>query len=49
LHTNSFGIDCNDRISLLSSFGFLAGITAMLRALLNGAACCPSASRMKEF
>jgi acyl-coenzyme A synthetase/AMP-(fatty) acid ligase/acyl carrier protein len=41
LHTNSFGIDCNDRISLLSSFGFLAGITAMLRALLNGACLLP--------
>lgn len=41
LHTNSFGIDSNDRVSLLSSFGFLAGITAMLRALLNGACLLP--------
>ncbi len=41
LHTASFGIDANDRISLLSSFGYLAGITAMLRALLNGACLLP--------
>jgi amino acid adenylation domain-containing protein len=41
LHTNSFGIDADDRVSLLSSFGFLAGITAMLRALLNGACLLP--------
>ncbi len=37
-HTNALAIGCRDRLSQLSPCHFLAGLTAVLRALLNGAA-----------
>jgi amino acid adenylation domain-containing protein len=49
LHTQAFGIRPDDRISLFSSVGFLAGITDMLRALLNGATLLPYNIRNKGF
>lgn len=39
-HTNSLKIDSSDRLSLVASYGRIAGVTSLLRALLNGAALC---------
>ncbi|MEE3716406.1 amino acid adenylation domain-containing protein [Tumidithrix elongata RA019] len=39
-HTNSLRISSDDRISYLASYGRIAGITSLWRALLNGATLC---------
>jgi amino acid adenylation domain-containing protein len=41
VHTNALHICKDDRLSLLSSFVHIAGVTATFRALLNGAALFP--------
>lgn len=40
-HTISLSIGCEDRVGLLASFSHLSGITAMFRALFNGAMVLP--------
>ncbi len=40
-YTHSLGIDCRDRMTLLSSIGFDAAVVDVLGALLNGATLCP--------
>ncbi|HEY9608354.1 amino acid adenylation domain-containing protein [Allocoleopsis sp.] len=39
-HTNSLRISSEDRISLVASYGRIAGMTSIWRALLNGATLC---------
>ena len=39
-HTNSMGLDSEDRVSLLASYCHLAGMTSTWRALLNGGTLC---------
>jgi amino acid adenylation domain-containing protein len=39
-HTNSMGLHCEDRVSLLASHCYLAGMTSTWRALLNGGTLC---------
>jgi amino acid adenylation domain-containing protein len=39
-HTNSMGLHSEDRVSLLASYCYLAGMTSTWRALLNGGTLC---------
>jgi amino acid adenylation domain-containing protein len=39
-HTNSMGLNSEDRVSLLASYCHLAGMTSTWRALLNGGTLC---------
>lgn len=48
-HTNSFGIHPDDRIALFASLGFIAGISDLFRALLNGAALLPYSLKKNGF
>ena len=49
VHTNSFPIYPDDRISVFNSFGFIAGISDLFRALLNGATLLPYNLRKRGF
>jgi amino acid adenylation domain-containing protein len=41
LHTNTLAISSDDRLTAFSSYGHLAGVTALFRSLLNGAGHFP--------
>lgn len=48
-HTNALHISADDRLSMLSSYSHLAGITSIFRAALNGAALFPLNLRRVEL